>query len=115
MRNISFSLTTPQFISRTKTVTRRLGWGELRPGDILCGIEKGQGLKRGEKVKRLGKIRIVSVRREQLSKITSDDVAREGFPELSRSEFISLFCKGHSGCTQETWVTRIEFEHLDEK
>lgn len=25
-RNISFALTTPQFIARTKTVTRRMGW-----------------------------------------------------------------------------------------
>ena len=46
-RNISFFLTKRQFLDRSKDVTRRLGWNWVKPGDVLCGIEKGQGLKRG--------------------------------------------------------------------
>lgn len=50
MRNISFALTTPQFKSRSKDVTRRIGWWFLKPGDVVMGVEKGMGLKKGEKV-----------------------------------------------------------------
>jgi hypothetical protein len=64
MRLMSFSLTTPQILARTKTVTRRMGWTFLRPGDLVQAIEKGQGLKKGEHVKRLAVLRIVDVRRE---------------------------------------------------
>ena len=45
MRNISFMLTTQQFRNRTKTVTRRMGWWNLKPGDILMGVEKRQDSK----------------------------------------------------------------------
>jgi hypothetical protein len=48
MRNISFSITRFQFCDRTKTVTRRLGWAKLKPGDVLMGVEKAMGLKKGE-------------------------------------------------------------------
>jgi len=41
MRNMSFSMTTPQFKTRTKTVTRRLGWWFIQPGDLVYGVEKG--------------------------------------------------------------------------
>lgn len=61
---MSFSLTTPQFLARTKTVTRRLGWARAKVGDIVTAVEKAQGLKAGEKVRRLGTIRLLSVERE---------------------------------------------------
>lgn len=105
-------LTTEQFKSRTKTVTRRLGWWFLKPGDIVCGVEKGQGLKKGEKVKRLGLIRIKSTRPEPLNDITREDVIREGFSGLTRMEFIVMFCQ-HNKCRMNTLVNRIEFEYLD--
>ena len=37
MKRISFSMTEPQFVDRTKTVTRRLGWRNLKPGEHLLG------------------------------------------------------------------------------
>ena len=74
MRNISFSLTTPQFIAGIKDVTRRVGWLFLKAGDELCAIEKGQGLGKGEKVKRLGKVLVASVRYEPLRKMTDDTI-----------------------------------------
>jgi len=110
-RNISFSLTTPQFRNRTKTVTRRLGWWALKPGTVLCGVEKVRGLKKGEKVKRLGLIEVVSVRRERLDAITAADVSREGFPEMTPDAFVEMFCRTHR-CGLDAWVNRIEFRYL---
>ena len=44
MRNMSFSATVQQVRDRTKTVTRRVGWKTLQPGEVLRAVEKGQGL-----------------------------------------------------------------------
>ena len=108
MLNMSFMLTAPQYVDCSKDVTRRLGWLKLKPGDYFCGVLKGQGLKKGEKVTRLGVSIVVSVRREPLCDIDASDVVREGFPELSVSQFIDMFC-AHNKCTPKTPVTRIEF------
>lgn len=115
MRNISFSLTTRQFLSGEKDVTRRLGWAWLQPGTRLMAVEKAQGLKKGEKVKRLGKIEVVRVGREELwcIRLHPGDCRREGFPEMTPGEFIDMFCRG-MGCDVQTRVTRIEFRRLQE-
>lgn len=117
MRNISFSLTTEQFKARTKTVTRRLGWKFLKPGDELMACEKCMGLKPGEKIVRLGRIRVVSVRREPLEAMYNsiygkEDAIKEGFPDESGSGFVGMFCR-HMHCDPRTCITRIEFEYLD--
>ena len=111
-RNISFSMTTPQFRDRTKTVTRRLGWWALKPGTVLCGVEKARGLKKGEKIRRLGLIEILAVRRERLDAITADDVTREGFPGMAPDGFVEMFCRSHR-CEPDAWVNRIEFRYLE--
>lgn len=111
-RNMSFMLTTEQFKNKTKTVTRRLGWEFLKVGDILNGCEKCQGLRRGEKVKKLGRIRVVSTRWEPLSNITDADCAREGFPDMTAFDFVKFFCD-HNKCQAWTFVNRIEFEYLE--
>jgi hypothetical protein len=89
-----------------------MGWLFAKAGDICNGVEKCQGLKKGEKVNKLGQHCLTDVRREPLNVITPEDVILEGFPGLSVEQFISFFCKGHKGCTPETVITRIEFEHL---
>jgi hypothetical protein len=33
----------------------------------------------------------------------------EGFPDLTPSEFVRMFCESHKGCTRESVVNRIEF------
>ncbi len=109
---MSFMLTMPQFLNRTKDVTRRLGWDDAKVGDLLQGVEKGQGLKKGEKVVKLGTIRIVSVRREQLDRITDADCAREGFPNMRPAEFIEMF-RQHNRCDADALVNRIEYEYVD--
>ena len=108
---MSFMLTTDQIMDRSKTVTRRLGWELLKPGDILNACEKCMGLKPGEKIKKLSQIRVVSVRREPLKLITMEDVLAEGFPGMYPDEFVLMFC-GHMKCDKDTIVTRIEFEYL---
>ena len=110
-RNISFALTTPQFLDGSKDVTRRLGWWTLKPGTVLCAVEKGMGLKKGEKVKRLGLIEVVSARTEPLCDITDEDVVREGFPGWTARDFTDFFCR-ESGCKYNEQVRRIEFRRL---
>jgi hypothetical protein len=119
VRNISFMLTTDQVCAKSKDVTRRLAWRHARAGQLLQGIVKGQGLKKGEKIAKLAVIRITNVRRERLSDLTKwkeygwEECRREGFPKMTPSEFIAFFCKGHSGCKPSSWVTRIQFEYID--
>ena len=112
-RLMSFSLTTAQFLEGTKTVTRRLKWDFLKSGDILQGVEKTMGLNKGEKVKRLGLLRVVSVRKEPLKSITKTDCIREGFPNLTPKQFTQMLTE-HYGIAPDTPVNRIEFEHINE-
>lgn len=112
-RNMSFSMTKEQYRNRTKTVTRRLGWWNLKPGEICNGVEKAQGLKKGEKMVVMGQHRIVSARPEMLCTIDQAEVIREGFPDMTPKEFIAFFLEGHK-CVNGSMemVNRIEFEYL---
>ena len=114
MRNISFSMTTEQVRRHEKTVTRRLGWWNLKPGTVLQAVEKAQGLRKGEHVKPICLIRVVSVKVERLWRIEdwgSDETIREGFPDLSPREFMDMF-ESANHCYDSTWVHRIEFEYV---
>jgi hypothetical protein len=118
---MSFALTTEQIRAKTKTVTRRLGWEFLRPGDRVQPVVKCQGLKKGQKGERIGKpITVVSVCRTSLCsiivfyKISQKECAREGFPDMSPEEFVEIFCRVNK-CKRETQVTRIEFEYEKEE
>lgn len=113
-RNMSFALTTKQILSKSKTVTRRFGWWFLKVGDELWAVEKSMGLKKGDKIKRLAKIRVVSVRREPLSAITDKDCALEGFPHLSPEAFIDMLHELNYGgkLSRDRDVNRIEFEYI---
>lgn len=112
MRIISFSMTTEAFLLGRKTVTRRTGWKTLKPGDHLMAVEKAMGLKKGETVRRLGEIEVVSVRREPLNAITAEDVVREGFPNMTPADFVRFFCAGHGFQDETREVTRIEFRKV---
>ena len=111
-RNMSFMLTTEQVRKRSKTVTRRLGWNFLNPGDIVNAVEQCQGLKKGEKVKCICRIRIKSVRwGEPLYHVTKEECVKEGFPEMTPAEFIDMF-KWHNNVSALCPVNRIEFEYV---
>ena len=115
MKNMSFMLTIPQMEDRTKDVTRRVAWWNLKAGDELMAVEKSQGLKNGEKVKPLYPIQILSARAEPLCLLTEDidygyaALLREGFPNMHPLEFVQFFCDTHH-CKPDVVVNRIEFK-----
>ena len=117
MRNMSFSKTTEQFLAGTKDVTRRLGWLNLRKGQLVQGVLKAMGLKPGETIQRLRVIRIRRVTRQPLRRMIDDpaygreEARREGFPDLDGPGFVAMFCDG-MGATPDTVITRIEFEYV---
>lgn len=73
---------------------------------------KGQGLRKGEQIEKLGVIRVVAVRRERLFEITEADVAREGYPGQKPSWFVEHFCSAMK-CKPDALITRIEFAYED--
>lgn len=124
---MSFSATVPQILDRSKTVTRRMGWKFLKPGDRLWAAEKCMGLKKGEKQVRLAMIEVVDVRRESLLEMGplgwtqpnedhraygQAEVVAEGFPDLTADEFVGMFC-AMNRCVPSDEVTRIEFTYID--
>jgi hypothetical protein len=109
---MSFALTTEQMENKTKTVTRRNGWWFLKAGDVVNAVEKAMGLKKGENIKRIGKIRIIDTRKIRVSQIDHEDLIREGLPHMSPAEFVDFFCDSHHGSSPDTIINRIEFEHL---
>jgi hypothetical protein len=112
-RLIAVSLTEPQVRQRAKTVTRRIGWRMLRPGDQLTLCRKVMGRRPGEPLDRIATVEVVSVRREALDSVTAADVAAEGFPQMTPAQFVSFFCATHRGCAPGTEVTRIQWRYLD--
>ncbi len=115
MMMMSFSLTTKAMRAKSKTVTRRLGWGRLKPGTQLLAVEKAMGLKKGEKVVPIGRILVVDVRREQLQELVRDEhygfveVSKEGFPGMHPMAFITAY---FPKVDPRQLITRVEFEHL---
>lgn len=117
MRNMSFSLTTDQIRQRSKFVTRRLGWKNLKPGELFQAVEKAQGLKAGEKVVPLGILRCDSNFQEQLHRMTEDpeygakEVVLEGFPEKTPEQFVDMFCE-HNDIQPSLSIQRIQFSYV---
>ena len=110
---MSCALTTPQVELRIKTVTRRIGWGFLKAGDMIQLVEKCQGLKKGQKVRKLAVVKIVSTGWEPLDAITQEECDKEGFSEMSPSQFIKMFM-AHNRCERGTPVNRIEWTYTGE-
>lgn len=133
MRNVSFIYTEEQILNETKDITRRLGWEWAKPGMRVQACRKLQGRRKGQPIVPLKVIEIVSVRRERLNLLTSDNVqnigggklffytpsqakrecVREGFPDLAPHEFVAMFCR-HMQCKPEDIVTRVEFKYVKE-
>lgn len=112
MRHMSFALTTAQYENRTKTETRRLGWWRIRRGEMFMGVEKSQGLKKGQKVQKLHASQVEMAWNEPLNKLTQEACVREGFPHLTPKQFVTMFCK-HNKCERRTLVRVIRFRHLE--
>lgn len=122
-RNISFAMTTAQFRAREKDVTRRWGWEFLLvapPGLVLNGVEKAMGLKKGEKIVLLGRIALVSARRELLNRMIlepeygAEEMRREGYPFglTDPAEFVERLAASARKRPSDP-ITRIEYRYLD--
>ncbi|MCC7419823.1 MAG: hypothetical protein IT428_06065 [Planctomycetaceae bacterium] len=116
MRSMSFMLTTDQVRNCTKTVTRRIGWADLKPGTLLRAVVKCQGLRKGERMEPLAVICVINVRHERLCEMTGPygavEVVREGFPGMAPADFVEMFSASHGDCGREAVVTRIEFRYV---
>lgn len=112
-RNMSFFMTKKQMYDQTKDMTRRQGWDILEPGSVVMAVEKGQGIKKGELV-RIGLIEILTKKKESISDITYADCIREGFPEMSPEDFVSMYCKANK-CKPDDLCNVFTFKHLYEK
>lgn len=110
-RLMSVSLTEAAVVARTKTVTRRMGWLNLKAGDRLTLCRKVMGRRKGEPLVRI--VDVVSVRRERLNWIDVDDVIAEGFPDMVPWAFVEFFCASHKGCLPTSTVTRIEWRYIE--
>lgn len=77
MRLISCSMTEPQIEDRSKTETRRLGWLDVEPGDLLCFVDRCMGFKKGERPRRISIVVVTHAHREPLGCITPEAVVRE--------------------------------------
>ena len=111
-RLMSVSLTEAAVRERRKTVTRRLGWTFLVPGERLTLCRKVMGRRNGEPLVRICDVAVVSVRRERLDAITAEDVAAEGF-DLSPDGFVEFFASSMR-CRPSDEVTRISWRYVDE-
>lgn len=113
MRNMSFALTTPQFIDGSKDVTRRFGWWFLKAGDQVRAVEKSMGIPKGHKIRPLGIIEVYP-RIEPLRAMVDDlkygesEVVREGFPDMSPAQFVEMLCD-HYKILSDKECNRIEF------
>lgn len=112
-RLMSVSLTEDAVVARTKTVTRRLGWRMLKPGDRVTLCRKVMGRRKGDPLVRLAEVEVIAAFREHLDSILPSDVVAEGFPGQTPDWFVTFFCNTHKGCTPNTVVTRIEWRYLD--
>ena len=108
---MSFIATKQQIYNKTKTVTRRLGWNNLKPGTMFWAAEQCQGIGKGNEIKRIWYIICLSNMQVKLNNITQDECIREGFPSLSPDEFVEMFCKLNKGCDKHSLVNRIEFAY----
>lgn len=106
-RRMSCAMTVPQVQDRTKTVTRRHidTWQGLKPGDRLTLIEKGQGLKLGEKQRIVAEVEVTDVRIEPLTRVAEPgELAREGFPHWVPATFVRFWAGSHGyGTLLERW------------
>lgn len=124
-RLMSVTLTKEAVVGRRKTETRRAGWLHARPGEVLDLCEKVMGRRKGDPLIRLARVRITSVTREPLNRITDAAVDREGFTSLDLGPWMLdaaspgalarafvRFYGEHMGALPEDEVTVITWEYL---
>jgi len=111
-RLMSVAHTEQSVRDRTKTVTRRLGWRNLRAGVDLDLCRKVMGRKAGEPLERIARVHVTAVGRERLDRITDEDALREGVAGVSTAaEFVAFYADAF-GAEPSTPVTRIAWRYV---
>ncbi len=110
-KHMSFSKTIEQMERRTKSETMRMGWEDLKRGDVLIAVEKAQGLQKGETVVKIVPIIIKSNTPTIVMDVSPENCINEGFPEYSPSDFIAMFCELNK-CKPFDDVNRIGFDYI---
>lgn len=104
--------------ARTKDVTRRDGWEDVKVGERLQVVEKAMGLKKGEKMVKICVIEVTNTNREKLRCLTDDldygraEVVREGFPQMTPRQFVVMFCQSHPKMNPDKYVTRLAYKYV---
>ena len=112
---ISFGKTYPELLNG-KSVTRRL-WKFSHAKKFIRAYQKGlkvQALNKDQRYggKQVGWLTLLEEPYEQLlSQMPLEDLAAEGFPELTLTEFCERFFEGNLELTP--WVIRFKFEPLE--
>lgn len=119
MKNMSFSITTPQMYAEEKDVTRRWGWYNAKPGDRYRAVEKCMGLKKGEKIKEIYVVEVVSAYEEPLEKLLTKtrryphtEMKREGFPGRDPADFVAMLKKIKPKKCKRAHPMRIELKRV---
>lgn len=108
-----------------KTVTRRWGWYDAKPGDRFRAVEKCMGLKKGEKVKEIYIIEVVKAFEEPLRTLVVSpetdhvcltygqiEMTKEGFPNMQPLSFVSMLKKIKPKKLNRDHPMRIEFKRV---
>lgn len=125
-RLMSVSHTADAVIARQKTVTRRLGWLFLKPGDTLTLCRKVMGRKAGEPLERLAEVEVIDVSRVRLNQIDLDEIESEGVPariwaasshewaceDCGPLAWAEWFARQMGASSTSIEVTRIEWRYL---
>lgn len=112
---VSFGWTVDRLETGIKIVTRRK-WKDNHTQKFIKAFNKGLRVKAFDKDQRYGGHQIGWLRltqepyRERLADMPEADVIAEGFPELTKTEFIDRFFEGDADLT--VWVIRFNFEPL---
>lgn len=119
-RLMSFAMTQPQIVVKSKDVTRRWGWLFAKPGDEYIAVNKSMGFKKGESPVYLARIMVISARRERLDRMITEpaygveEMRREGYPFglTDPAAFVERLLQSARGKTGADLITRIEFSYI---
>lgn len=119
---MSVSMTEDAVLARTKDVTRRIGWRNVKVGQRLTLCRKVMGRRKPdgsvEPLVRLVDVEVVSERWERLNLMIrlplygAREVAREGFPGMDPEEFVRRYFTEAQGIQPDAHVHRIEWRYL---
>lgn len=120
MKNMSFIATKQQVRDKTKDITRRVGWCDLKPGDRVQACEKCQGRKKGEPLVKIHVIEVVSNDPEPMNALVTtyehsaalDELLREGFPDMTPAAFVRLLRELNPKKPENHPINRIVFRYV---